>query len=43
VTYRSEGARAIEDWKMGKKHQEQYAADPNVKHIHISFETTNWW
>jgi hypothetical protein len=43
ATYRSKGARALDAWKMGEKHQAVYARDPNVKHVHIRFEATNWW
>jgi hypothetical protein len=39
--YRREG-KAIDDWKMGPKHQATYASDPDVKHIKIKFQGTNW-
>lgn len=41
INYRGSG-KAIDDWKMGPKHQSMYASDPCVKHIKIRFEETNW-
>jgi len=41
ISYRRNG-KAIDDWKMGPKHQEKYMADPMVKHIKIKFEATTW-
>ena len=41
ANYRREG-KAIDDWKMGPKHQQTYASDPLVKHIKINFYGTNW-
>jgi Holliday junction resolvase len=41
--YRGRDGRAIDDWKMTNKFREQYDADPEVKHIRISFEATHWW
>lgn len=40
--YRGRGGKAIDDWKMRKKHKERYKKDPNVKHIRIEFRATNW-
>lgn len=40
--YRGRKDKAVDDWKMGKKHKEQYAKDPEVKHIRIAFYATNW-
>ena len=43
ATYRSQGAKALDAWKMSRGCRDRYAADPEVKHIHIRFEATNWW
>ncbi len=40
--YRSKKGRALDDWKMGRKYTEQYDRDPEVKHVRMSFCTTNW-
>lgn len=40
--YRSREGRALDDWKMGKKYTEAYNKDPEVRHIRMSFRTTNW-
>jgi len=34
--------RAIDDWKMGSKYQQQYSEDSHVKHIKIKFSEINW-
>jgi len=41
--YRGREGKAIEDWKMAKKYRDQYADDPDVKHIRIEFQAGNWW
>ena len=42
--YRKE-KRAVDGWGMTKKHTSAYAADTEVKHIHITFksEADKWW
>ena len=40
--YRGFRARVIDDWKMGRKHTEEYAQDPQVQHIHMDFEDDKW-
>jgi hypothetical protein len=34
--------KKIDDWKMGPKDRQNYAMDPDVRHIRLSFETLNW-
>jgi Holliday junction resolvase-like predicted endonuclease len=40
--YRGKEGKVIDDWKMRKKDKEQYRKDPEIKHIRIEFEATNW-
>ena len=40
--YKSKKARAIDAWKMGEKYAKVYAADRDVKHIHMAFQKANW-
>jgi hypothetical protein len=40
--YRSKEGRALDDWKMGTKYVEEYYKDPEVKHVRMAFQTTNW-
>ena len=40
--YRSRTDKAIDDWKMGKQYKETYSHDPDVKHVEINFNPTNW-
>lgn len=40
--YRGRQDKVKDDWKMGKKDKERYSIDPDVKHIHIEFQGTNW-
>jgi hypothetical protein len=40
--YRSREGRALDDWKMGNKYTEEYDKDPEVKHVRMTFRTTNW-
>ena len=40
--YRGKKGKTADVWKMGKKNNEQYEKDCNVKHIVISFQATNW-
>jgi hypothetical protein len=40
--YRSREGRALDDWKMGTKYTEQYDKDPEVKHVRMTYRTTNW-
>jgi len=40
--YRGKEGRAIDGWKMGKKHKQLYDKDPDVKHIRIEFRAVNW-
>jgi Holliday junction resolvase len=35
--------KAIDDWKMSKSYIEKYTADPEVKHIKITFDKRKWW
>jgi Holliday junction resolvase-like predicted endonuclease len=41
-TYRPNHSRAIDTWKMGTTDKQAYDADPNVQHIHVVFNETNW-
>ena len=40
--YRGKEGRAIETWKMRPEDKEDYAKNPDVKHIRIDFYATNW-
>ena len=40
--YRAREDRVIDDWKMGKQYIKAYDKDPEVKHVHMVFSTTNW-
>jgi len=40
--YRVAG-RAVDDWKMTRKHRQAYTDDPDVKHIRVAFHVGNWW
>lgn len=40
--YRSNGKRAIDDWKMGEKHLKLYEKDIELKHIHMDFSCYSW-
>ena len=40
--YRKKG-RKVDDWKMAPTHMRVYEEDPNVKHIRLDFEATDWW
>ena len=40
--YRGKLNRAMDYWKMGKKHIQKYQNDPDVKHIHMQFCSTSW-
>ena len=40
--YKSKDRGAIDDWKMGERYTKEYAGDPEVRHIHTTFQTTNW-
>ena len=40
--YRGNADRAIDDWKMGKKHRKSYESDPDVKHIRMDFSGSSW-
>lgn len=41
--YRLGETSAIEAWKMTADQVRGYAADVDVKHIHIAFKDENWW
>lgn len=40
--YRSRTGKAIDDWKMGLKYQEEYKNAKDVKHIRIEFQLSGW-
>jgi len=40
--YRYREGRKMDDWKMGPKYTEMYDNYPDVKHIRMTFSTTNW-
>ena len=40
--YRGGEGKAIDTWKMTKKHKARYEEDPDVKHIRIEFHAKNW-
>jgi Holliday junction resolvase-like predicted endonuclease len=40
--YRGKEGKKIDDWKMTKKYNERYEKDPNIRHIKIEFQATNW-
>lgn len=35
--------KATESWRMTPGQVRKYSADPDVKHIHIAFNSRNWW
>ena len=41
--YRSKRAEALDGWNMSRKSRDAYAADPDVKHLHIDFTAVHWW
>jgi Holliday junction resolvase len=43
--YRSTQSRdaVIEAWRMSANQVQGYAADTEVKHIHVTFKDENWW
>lgn len=41
ATYRGEG-KAVDNWSMSRRRKKQYANDPEVKHIMMKFQETNW-
>jgi len=40
--YRGNTYKEIEDWKMGENYRQQYARDPNVRHLRLKVESENW-
>lgn len=40
--YRGREGKAVDGWKMRKKHREQYEKDFDVKNIRIEFRAINW-
>ena len=40
--YRGNTDKAVEDWKMGENYRQQYARDPNVRHLRLKFESESW-
>jgi hypothetical protein len=42
LNYRSNGVRAIDDWKMGEKYLKLYEKDIELKHIHMDFSDNFW-
>ncbi|MFA5554890.1 MAG: hypothetical protein WCZ89_03665 [Phycisphaerae bacterium] len=40
--YRVRQKRAIDTWKMSKKHRDKYKTDPQVRHIHMDFSGSSW-
>ncbi|RKY01899.1 MAG: hypothetical protein DRP54_02920 [Spirochaetes bacterium] len=40
--YRGRKGKAIDDWKMKEKDKKRYEKDPNINHIRIEFQITNW-
>lgn len=40
--YRGKEGRKFDDWKMGEKYTKRYKKDPNVKHIKIEFDDSDW-
>lgn len=41
-TYRPKKSRAIDTWKMGGKDAQAYELDPDVGHVRITFNGSNW-
>ena len=33
---------ALDEWRMGEKHERAYHTDKNVQHISVEFRVTNW-
>ena len=40
--YRSKKSKQIEDWKMSHVFRKRYEDDPDVKHLHITFDKARW-
>ena len=40
--YLGKDDKAVEDWKMGENYRQQYACDPNVRHLRLKIESDNW-
>lgn len=41
-TYRLNKSRAIDTWRMGSEYRRTYDADPDVRHVCVTFTETNW-
>jgi len=40
--YKGTKKRAIDDWKMTDVCKRNYASDPEIKHIHMDYNDSNW-
>jgi len=40
---RTAEGKTVDDWKMSKRWLEHYEEDPEVMHLHISFEARKWF
>jgi hypothetical protein len=41
--YRISEKKVIDNWKMSPRWFRSYDEDPEVKHLHLKFEATNWF
>jgi hypothetical protein len=41
--FRSKEQRAVYTWAMTKTRKDEYALDPEVRHIRTDFKFSNWW
>ncbi len=42
-SYKAKGKKVVDGWGMRPKHTTAYSLDHQVKHIHITFSSNNWW